>query len=608
MVWGKLTWVSTHVCYKKRVQHVCHTSRPLQRAASTLQDRRRLLPILSAFIRVYPRPLLVLGAMLSLLAGLLLGCRPITVPTSQVDPTGPPLVVVEQPLAQPTTPCTGRFIAHPLDHTTAIEGDVVRMFDSNGAGLAINDLDNDGDLDLVLANLAGPNAIFWNEGALNFRKEVLPHGQSRGVNIVDIDGDGWQEIVFAHRRGRPIIWQNHGPDAVTQFTRQERVHISQTAYTINWADLDGDHDLDAVVGAYDAELQKESILNVGGGGVVYYENRGQRLVPTILAYTAQVLAILLVDLNDDQHLDILVGNDFAQPDQSWLWQPNGWQAVELFDYTPHSTMSYDAGDINNDGHAELFATDMKPYRDDPATQAAWAPLMATMQNMAHAPGDPQIMENVLQVRNADGRFENRAGAAGLAASGWSWSSKFGDLDNDGFLDAYVVNGMAAREMFGHLLNDELVEENQAFRNDGRGAFLPAPEWGLNATASGRSMSMADLDQDGDLDVLINNLLAPALLLENRLCGGRGLEVDLHWPSSHNTRAIGAHLRLHTNTGDYHRSVRTASGYLSGDPARVHFGLPAGSQLLELEIIWPDGQISHLTSLQPSKLLVIQRSS
>jgi hypothetical protein len=174
------------------------------------------------------------------------------------------------------------------------------------------------------------------------------------------------------------------------------------------------------------------------------------------------------------------------------------------------------------------------------------------------------------------------------------------------LDAYVVNGMAARELFGHLPNDELVEENLAFRNTGRGGFVPAPEWGLNVSAGGRSMSIADLDQDGDLDVLINNLLAPALLLENRLCGGRGLEVDLHWPGSRNTRAIGAQLRLHTSRGDYLRDIRAASGYLSGDPVRVHFGLPLSSRPLALEIRWPDGQFSRLTSLQPSTLLVIQR--
>jgi hypothetical protein len=557
----------------------------------------------SALIHLFRR-----GASAGLLSGLLVGCQPLVVPAAPVAPATPALAVTQQPLAQPTTPCANYFVTHLFEHITTIEGETVRMFDSNGAGLAINDLDNDGDLDVVLANLAGPNAIFWNQGALIFRKEALAHGQSRGVTIVDIDGDGWQEIVFAYRRGRPIIWQNHGVNAPTQFTRLDRVSISQNAYTLNWADLDGDNDLDAVVGTYDAEMQKESILNAGGGGVLYYENLGGRFAPTILAYSAQALAILLVDLNADHHLDSLVGNDFAQPDQSWLWQPDGWQEARLFAQTPHSTMSYDAGDIDNNGQAELFATDMKPYATDPATQAAWAPLMATMQPMAHAPGDPQSMENVLQMRNAAGRFENQASASGLAASGWSWSSKFGDLDNDGFLDAYVVNGMAARELFSHLPADELVEENQAFHNNGQGGFTPAPGWSLNATAGGRGMSMADLDQDGDLDIVVNNLLSPALLLENRLCGGAALEVDLHWPGSKNTRAIGAQLVLHTSTGHYQREVRAASGYLSGDPARIHFGLPTGSRLVELEIIWPDGQISHLDSATVQHLVVVTRKS
>ena len=218
------------------------------------------------------------------------------------------------------------------------------------------------------------------------------------------------------------------------------------------------------------------------------------------------------------------------------------------------------------------------------------------------------MENVLQVRGADGAFHNQAYARGVDATGWSWSAKFGDLDNDGFLDLYVVNGMIAAELFHHLPHDELVEQNQALHNDGTGHFAPAPQWGLGSTASGRGMSMADLDGDGRLDIVVNNLRAPAQVFANRLCGGSGLEVDLRWPASLNTRAIGARLALHTSAGTFYRDVRAGSGYLSGDPARVHFGFPQGAALQRLEIDWPDGAVSSVDVPQAQTLVTVTRGA
>jgi hypothetical protein len=118
--------------------------------------------------------------------------------------------------------------------------------------------------------------------------------------------------------------------------------------------------------------------------------------------------------------------------------------------------------------------------------------------------------------------------------------------------------------------------------------------------------MADLDNDGDLDIVVNNLRGPAQLFENRLCGGNGLTVDLHWPGSGNTRAIGARLALHTSVGIFYRDVRSGSGYLSGDPPQVHFGIPHNATLEYLEIRWPDGAVSLVRTPQSQLLLQITR--
>jgi len=379
-------------------------------------------------------------------------------------------------------------------------------------------------------------------------------------------------------------------------------------YAMSWADLDGDGDLDLVAATYDAEVLKANNRQntFAGGGIIYYENRQGEFAPTFLSLQANTLALLLVDLNRDEHLDILAGNDFLQPDLAWLRTQSGWEDAQPFAATTQNTMSFDAGDINNDGSLEIFAADMHPYETDEAGVAAWMPMMDDMEMMHPPAGDPQIMANVLQVRNAQGLFINRAEDAGVQASGWSWSSKFGDLDNDGLLDLYIPNGMISQEMFSAQPNNELVEENLVYRNVDGKHFAAMPNWGLNSKASGRGMSMADLDNDGDLDVVVNNLSQPAQLFENRLCGGSGLEVDLFWPGSGNSRAIGAKLTLHTSAGVYRRDVRVASGYLSGDPARVHFGGPRDSYIERLDIRWPDGQVSSIKEPAWQTLLTVSR--
>lgn len=500
------------------------------------------------------------------------------------------------------TECEDGFVTHILPHITSVPGGAeVRMFEANGSGVGINDLDNDGLLDIVLANHAGPNTILWNRGGLKFEQAQLGEGNTRAVTIVDLDADGWQDIIFSRVASAPNLWSNRG---ARQFEQVLLPGISRPLYSINWADTDQDGDLDLVGGTYDAELLTllgAEFLDSQVAGVYAYENSDSSFLSERLADEAQALTLLLSDLDGDGKPEILVGNDFAVPDYAWTRTATGWESLWPFSNMSHSTMSFDSADLNNDSQVELFSTDMKPYAADEATMAAWEPVMTSMMDMPHEEGDPQVMANVLQVASTD-----FAGQAGIDATGWSWSGKFGDLDQDGFLDLYVVNGMIESTIFGHLPAGELVEENQVFRNDGSGSFDPMPAWGLQASASGRGLSMADLDNDGDLDMVVNNLRNPALLFENRLCGGDSLQVALLDDGSLNRNGIGARLVLHSSAGQFSREIKAASGYLSGDPARAHFGFPAGASLERLEIHWPDGETSEVTAPEPNVLLTVQR--
>ena len=495
--------------------------------------------------------------------------------------------------------CRGSFVSHQLNHITTPVDLPIGFYDGNGAGLAINDLDNDGLLDIVMANLGGENAILWNRGDLRFQRENLPsRAPARAAAAIDVDGDGWLDIVFTQQATAPLYWRNQGGGS---FETQQLRGVSYIAYAMNWLDADSDGDLDLVTGSYDVENEMLLGRDASLTGVVYYQNLGDRFRAARLGERSNTLAIH-TRRNAAGESEIIIGNDFAVPDRHYVYRA-GWQASPPPAVMPHSTMSYDAADLDNDGLRELFAVDMKPYADDAETLAQWQPIMDMMMAMPHADDDPQIMENVLY---AGGAAHNLARDRGLDGTGWSWSAKFGDLDNDGFQDLYVVNGMISLEMFSHLPDNELVEENLAYKSLAGAGFELRRDWGLNDRASGRGMSLADMDNDGDLDIVVNNLLAPAKLFENRLCGGDSLEVDLRWTGAANNRGIGATLRLQTDRGNYRRDITAVSGYLSGDSSRAHFGFPTGAHLQRLTIEWSDGAISQVQDLRANTLVTVTR--
>ena len=358
--------------------------------------------------------------------------------------------------------CQGSFVEHLLEHSTAPGDERIGLYASYGAGVGIGDLDGDGDLEVVLANLDGPNTVHWNEGGLRFRVQSLPVEASRAVHLIDADGDGRLDLFFTHPASVPTLWLNAGAAGGAEFVRAD-AGIREPLYTADWADFDADGDLDLVGATYDAELY--STAPGATGGVFVYRNGGDPgaaggllRLDARLATRSQALAVLAADLDGDGRIDVTVGNDSFLPDYQWLRSDDGWRPGSLFGRTAHNTTSLVAGDVDNDGHVDLLATDRKPYAADAESRSAWEPL-----HLPPPPDPAQVDRNVLQLARG-GAFHERGVEWGIDASGWSWSSKFGDLDHDGFLDAYVVNGMIAVELFEHLPGGDLVEENQAFRN------------------------------------------------------------------------------------------------------------------------------------------------
>ncbi len=544
------------------------------------------------------------------------------------DPAGvaSAISVREVPLGQGGT-CTGRFVRHLLPHVT-VGGPQPRTFDSNGAGVALADLNNDSLIDIALAGLGEPITVLWNRDGRSFEPARIDQRDARAINAVDVDGDGALDLVATRTDQRPLWLRGTGAKRTFNTVDDEDFINPAPVYAMAWDDLDADGDLDLVAATYDAELAAIEMLEVhtrfAAGdsgwqerqrGVFVYENLGgpvdrgpfqvgnARMQRLRLAGVADALAVALIDLDGDGSRDIVIGNDYETPDYVYLNTDFGYRMARPFAEMTHNTMGFTSGDIDNDGRLELFAADMSPYRPGADVDAAWTTLLPP-EGAEQPPGN-QIVANVLYAADAAGNFVNRAPGAGVAATGWTWSVQFGDLDNDGFLDLYAVNGMVGK-VFEHLPNAELVEENQALRNDGSGRFVPVPEWGLGATEGGRGMAFADLDLDGDLDVVINNYRVPATWFENQLCGGAALEVDLRQPGSANPFAIGATLRLVTEAGSYRRDLLVASGYLSSEPPRAHFGFPAGTVPQTLEVTWPDGAVTAVTAVQPGTLITVER--
>jgi enediyne biosynthesis protein E4 len=545
---------------------------------------------------------------------------PVSAAISAAAPSKPLSVAVTSETtkyAVPATNCARSFQPHALPHTTHARGKRVLPYDTNGSGLAIGDLDKDGNTDIVLGDLRSTTSVLWNNGNFAFDRKPLDdteggisETETRAVSIVDVDNDGKLDIATTHTRGGVSIWHNNGNRTFTSTSIEE---VIAPAYAMIWDDIDADGDLDFVTSSYDALLEKEqgtSFLTSAGGGVQVYINKGNGgFKATRLERQTQTLAMTMFDVDGDAKRDLVVGNDFGVPDMIWSVKgsdPSAWKPVAPFKRITKNTMGFAIGDFDNNGLFDLFASDMKPNLADVKVASQWMPLMErSFQKLQRS--STQRAENVLQQQKTSAKFGNEAYKKQIDATGWSWSTQFGDLDNDGVEDLYVVNGMIDHEVLPYLPNDEIREQNFAYRATRKGEFLRNSSWGLNATDSGRAMALADLNNDGRLDVVVNNLRSKSMVYENRLCGGASTTFRLKWDGVQNSAAFGATIRVHTKSGSMLRLVSPTGGYLTGLDGTVHFGIGT-AEPTGVEIVWPDGKASQLDantlkSLRSNTILV-----
>ena len=554
-----------------------------------------------------------------------------------------------------------------------IESDTLNAFELlyiyNGSGIGIGDLNNDGLMDIVMTANMSPSAIFINQGNLKFAQlgnasGFMPKGWVHGVSMVDINHDGLLDIYLSvggkqmGLNSRNQLFINQGNLTFKEAAEHYGLADDRlTTHTV-FFDMDKDGDLDAYLINYENNPNKDPNLvapkkadgksisndrlyiNENGLFVDHSQKAGMR-------HEGYGLGVAVHDFNNDGWLDIYVSNDFAYDDLLYINNQDGTFSESLQDYVAHTSnfgMGMDLGDINNDGFADIIQLDMLP-EDNRRQKKLLSGLNYDRQQLLLNRGyTPQYMRNSLQLNDGKGRFKEIGYLAGIHATDWSWTPLMADMNNDGRQDIFVTNGYV-KDVTDVDFRDYIVNEsrktnqpfdadlivatlrelegekvsNYAFENKGDYQFEnQAKAWGLSEPSFSTGAAYADLDNDGDLDFIINNLNTPSFLYENSselIDSLNHLTVQLT-VKNQSALAIGTSVQLFTSNGVMLRYMSPYRGFQSSVDPRLHFGLGKVQTIDSLVITWPDGikeRVIHPTvnqqiSFNKSELQPLDNSS
>ena len=523
----------------------------------------------------------------------------------------------------------------------------------NGAGVGIGDINNDGLADVFFTANQGSNKLFLNKGDFKFEDISTKAGfvnkkqWSTGVTMVDINNDGWLDIYVCNAgnmmdpslRKNQLFINNHD---LTFTERAAEYGLDNDGYTTHasFFDYDMDGDLDCFMvnnspipvntlnygNARDVRAENSTVADFlkGGGDHLYQNNNGHF---TEVSKEAGIhgslisfgLGVTIGDVNGDGWPDVYVSNDFFERDYLYINQHNGTFKDELEKYMEHNSiasMGTDMADINNDGYPDIFTTEMLPddeYRLKTTTSFDNIDIyrLKVGSGFYH-----QFMHNALQLNNKNGKFKEIAHYAGVEASDWSWGEMIFDADNDGYNDIYVSNGIYRDltnqdfiDFFANTMIQKMVltgkkEEissiidkmssqpiaNKMYRNNGNLTFKEsAKDWGLAIPSFSNGAAYGDLDNDGDLDMVVNNNNMPSFIFKNKsreLNKNHYLSIQLKG-NAQNTNAVGARISLFVKGQILTKEVIPARGFQSSVDYKQVFGLGTNTKIDSLQIIWPN---------------------
>jgi enediyne biosynthesis protein E4 len=542
---------------------------------------------------------------------------------------------------------------HDIDSVSVLEFEY--MF--NGAGVALIDINNDSLQDIIFAGNIVPCKIYLNKGNFVFedvtdKSGVKTSGWCYGVAVVDINQDGFQDfyICKAGYRNSPkdamrnYFYINNGNGTFTD--KAKVMGLDDDGYDVHAAffdyDKDGDLDMYLLKNAfvdYNRNTARAKQINGGAPSNDKLFRHNDDGTFTDVSDTAGIktegfgLGVNVCDINNDNWPDIYVSNDFLTNNLVWINNQNGTftnQAATLLQHTTYNAMGNDVADYNNDGLADVVEVDMLPPDNKRWKLTMMGNTYEQFQQDINFGYEPQYVRNSLQLNNGNGTFSEVGQLAGMHATEWSWAPLLADYDNDGWKDLFVSNGyrqditnldfiiygkralfMGTPQAKRKQRLDELKKypgiqvHNYLFKNNKDLTFTDkSKEWGMDAATFSNGAAYGDLDNDGDLDMVINNLDQPASVYQNQAAQINTVQAWLRIGfkgTEKNKNGIGASVIIWQDSVMQHNYFSPYRGYLSTVEPFIHFGIQ-NKMIDSLRVLWPDGKMEFKKNIQPKQLL------
>ncbi|MDJ1505800.1 VCBS repeat-containing protein [Xanthocytophaga agilis] len=538
----------------------------------------------------------------------------------------------------------------------------------NGGGVGILDINNDGLMDVVLGGNMVPSRLYLNKGDFRFEDITIQAGMQTqgwvsGISVADVNADGYMDIYLCkagpYRASKPDrntrqtneLYINQKNNTFKEQAQQYGLNFTGHTTQAAFFDYDRDGDLDCYLLTNVMESVGPNIIRpkVSDGSSIttdrLYCNNGDQTFSDVslkagIVHQGYGLGLAITDINQDGWLDVYVSNDYLSNDLLYINQQNGTfteEASVCFKHQSYSAMGNDAADIDNDGLVDIVTVDMLP-----ASNERRKLMLGSMNYDRHlaelrAGYAPQYVRNTLQHNNGNGTFSEIGRLAGIHATDWSWAPLLADFDNDGYKDLLVTNGypkditnrdfaLYRMEAFHSTLSDaQYRKQLSGMLTSVKGALVPnhlfkgssdmlfsdqSEAWGMSEPSYSNGAAYADLDNDGDLDLVINNIDREAFVYRNRLNEKSSSEKSVQ--SRHhflrivltgegkNTQGYGAKVDIFYGRQHQFFEQSPLRGYQSSVDPVLHVGLGNIDQVDSLIVTWPDGKKECVRQLRADR--------